>query len=118
MNNDVKLLAEAYKQIYLAENISEDDSVKDVIYAIEEQKEGYRRFDIDYSKGMTFSNNLLALYGMGRRGPVWLTDFELHGNPMPKDMIIKILKHTGLGKVVHLIPDDYEGGGEFKGTHA
>jgi hypothetical protein len=114
---DQILLEEAYQKI-IKENILDNEDAQNVAYEIEQQKDGYRMFDIDYSQGMTFGNNLLALYGVGRRGRHWLTAFELHGNPMSKDMIIQILKHVGLRKLVNLIPADYTGEEEFQGTHA
>lgn len=98
-------------------NILADSEAQNVIAYIEAQKDGYRRFDIDYSQGMTFSNNLLALYGIGKRRN-WLTDFEYHGEPMPKEMIIQILNHVGLGKLANQIPSDYTSEEGFKGTHA
>jgi hypothetical protein len=86
---------------------------------IEAQKAMYRNFEIDYSKGATFSNNLLALYGVGKRGTVWLTSFENDGGePMSKEEIIATLNKVGLGKLSSEIPSDYESGEGFKGTHA
>ena len=86
---------------------------------IEAQKAMYRNFEIDYSKGATFSNNLLALYGVGKRGPVWLTSFEDGGGePMSKEEIIATLNKVGLGKLSSQIPSDYESGEGFTGTHA
>jgi hypothetical protein len=114
---DQILLEEAYQQV-VKENIANNKDAQSVNYDIEQQKEGYRKFDIDYSQGKTFSNNLLALYGVGNRGRQWLTAFEVHDSPMPKDMIVQILKHVGLGRLVNYIPADYAGEEEFQGTHA
>lgn len=116
-SKDQLLLEEAYQKV-LKENILSDSEAQNVIGDIEDQKDGYRRFDIDYSQGMTFRNNLLALYGIGKRGPVWLTAFEYHGEPMSKDMIIQILNHVGLGKLANRIPADYSSEEGFQGTHA
>ena len=67
---------------------------------IEAQKAMYRNFEIDYSKGVTFSNNLLALYGVGKRGPVWLTSFEDGGGePMSKEETLLYLKKTWMAKM-------------------
>lgn len=89
-----------------------------VVADIEAQKDMYRDFEIGYSKGATFSNNLLALYGIGKRGRQWLTSFENYGEPMSKEEIIAVLNQVGLSKLANEIPADYSSEEGFKGTHA
>lgn len=89
-----------------------------VVADIEAQKDMYQKFEIDYSKGVTFSNNLLALYGIGKRGRQWLTSFDNNGEPMSKEEIINVLNQVGLAKLSSQIPSDYNNEEGFKGTHA
>jgi hypothetical protein len=90
-----------------------------VVADIEAQKDQFTKFDIDYSQGATFGNNLLALYGIGKRGRVWLTAFEtIGGEPMSKEEIVNVLNQVGLGKLASKIPADYSSEEGFKGTHA
>lgn len=80
---------------------------------------GVRRFELDYSQGMTFRNNLLALYGYQRGRKVWITAFEdYNGDPMPRQEIIAALQYAGLQNLIKDIPDDYDSGQGFQGTHA
>jgi len=95
-----------------------ENSVQNTIDDIEGQKDMYNRFEIDYSRGLTFSNNLLALYGIGKRGPVWLTSFEDVGEPLSREEIAQILNQTGLARLVKEIPADYDNSQGFQGTHA
>jgi hypothetical protein len=121
-NIDTGLVDEYLENEAGASNNPNDDEMNEnsnVESDIEAQKAMYRNFEIDYSKGVTFSNNLLALYGVGKRGPVWLTSFEDGGGePMSKEEIIATLNKVGLGKLSSQIPSDYESGEGFKGTHA
>jgi hypothetical protein len=117
-NKDQILLEQAYSKVHKQTGTELDSEAKNVVYDIEAQKDGYKRFELDYSRGMTFSNNLLALYGIGKRGRNWLTAFEYHGEPMPKEMIIQVLKHVGLSKLISHIPEDYSSEQGFQGSHA
>jgi hypothetical protein len=89
-----------------------------VISDIEAQKDQFKKFEIDYSQGATFANNLLALYGIGKRGRVWLTSFDNNGEPMSKEEILNVLNQVGLGKLASEIPADYSSEEGFKGTHS
>lgn len=94
---------------------SEDVAISD----IQNQKGMYSKFALDYSQGATFGNNLLSVYGIGKRGRVWLTDFQDNaGNPLAREKIENILKKVGLSKLINHIPTDYNSSEGFKGTHA
>jgi hypothetical protein len=60
----------------------------------------------------------LALYGIGKRGRVWLTSFDNNGEPMSKEEILNVLNQVGLGKLASEIPADYSSEEGFKGTHS
>lgn len=99
--------------------LNEDGGAANAIADIEAQKGMYKNFEIDYSQGATFSNNLLALYGIGKRGPVWLTSFENNGEPMSKEEIVDVLNKVGLGKLANQIPNNYDSDAQgFQGSHA
>ncbi len=98
--------------------LNEGGGAANAIADIEAQKDMYKKFEIDYSQGATFSNNLLALYGIGKRGRNWLTSFENYGEPMSKEEIVDVLNKVGLGKLANQIPADYSSGEGFQGTHA
>jgi ribosomal protein S13 len=120
--SSIMAISNQYKRLEEEKTTNRDHDMNEnssVESDIEAQKNMYRNFEIDYSKGVTFSNNLLALYGVGKRGPVWLTSFEDRGGePMSKEEIIATLNKVGLGKLSSEIPSDYESGEGFKGTHA
>jgi hypothetical protein len=115
-NQFKKLIKECVKEV-ISESLNEN--VEDAISDINAQKGQFSRFAIDYSSGSTFSNNLLALYGIGKRGPVWLTDFgDSNGDPLPKKEIIDVLTRVGLTRYISDIPHNYTSDGGFKGSHA
>lgn len=94
-------------------------SENEAIYDLQQQKSGYSKFALDYSEGATFGNNLLAVYGIGKRGRMWLTDFQNDaGEPLAREKIENILKKVGLSKLIDRIPSDYGSSEGFKGTHA
>ncbi|NBW16359.1 MAG: hypothetical protein EBR82_51095 [Caulobacteraceae bacterium] len=87
-----------------------------VISDIQAQKDIYNKFDIDYSQGLTYSNNVLALYGINKGRRMLLSDFANNEeNPMPLNEIITVLKKVGLSQLISRIPRDYQGG-EFQGS--